>query len=96
MVGTLVICSDARGSASVVRISGIGGVFAAGYKAALLHLQEAALVGAPIDAIKRATLASWARCPGDDAGARYLLCIINDETPVPPWEREGTVNGGGV
>lgn len=90
MVGTPAICSDACGSAGVVKASGVGGVFRSGDAAALTALLYRAVEAGKIDAQQRNTLAAWARCLADEAGAQYLLDIFSyasgkGERPIAPW-----------
>jgi len=93
MVGTPVICSDACGAAGVVRDSGHGGVFGRDDSAGLTALLDRALAkGAPTPA-ERLSLAAWAMCLAADAGADYLLEILNHvdghgQRPLPPWKSE--------
>lgn len=95
MAGTPVICSDACGSAGVVKISHFGGVFAGNQIEELqLRLDEQLQIG-PILPENRMLLANWAKALGADAGARYLMDIISYVNkggirPTPPWcVREG-------
>jgi len=90
MVGTPVICSDACGSAGVVRASGVGGVFPKDNVGALSSLAEAMLAkGVLLDA-DRQELKGWASGLGAAAGARYLAEILEFSDsqavrPMPPW-----------
>lgn len=91
IAGTPVICSDACGSAGVVRASGEGGVFPAGDESALTEaLRRMLQVGSP-SALRRRRLAEWARCLDTNSGASYLLRILDhregrSERPQAPWE----------
>jgi len=90
MVGTPVICSDACGSAGVVRESGKGGVFRSGDLGGLKDNLVAALSRGLVKETDRVALAKWAGCLGAKAGASYLLDILNydgsvGKIPVPPW-----------
>ena len=90
MVGTPVICSDTCGAAGVVRVSGRGGVFARDDRAGLVSLLDRARASGPPTPAERASLAEWAKCLGADAGADYLLEILDHvdgqrERPSPPW-----------
>lgn len=92
MVGTPVICSDACGAAGVVRASGRGGVFERDDRAGLVELLERAISSGRPSSAKRASLASWAACLSGDAGADYLLAILDHvdgrgARPLPPWEK---------
>jgi len=91
MVGTPVICSDACGSAGVVRASGFGGVFRRDDRASLKTLLDQILRKGQLSCRERNALASWATCLGDDAGAVYLLKLLEHaeagiSPPLPPWE----------
>ena len=92
MVGTPVICSNACGSAEVVRNSGFGGVFRSGDGDALSSLLTAMLKKGSLHIRKRQQLGRWAECLSASAGAEYLQSILkyaNTETPsakpLPPW-----------
>ena len=91
MAGTPVVCSDACGSAGVVRAAGVGGVFPSGDVDALRgELQRVASHGR-LTTNERLRLSTWATCLGADAGADYLLQILSHslgegDRPVPPWE----------
>lgn len=94
MVGTPAICSDACGSATAVQASGVGGVFASGDEDALACRMRQCVEKGKISLDERTRIAAWARALGADAGARYLLEILNHadhggEKPVPPWVRFG-------
>jgi len=95
MAGTPVICSDACGAAGVVKASGVGAVFQSDH----CHELRAKLVeqfkSGPSTTEDRIQLASWATVLGAEAGARYLLSILNHTTkggsrPVPPWHTAQT------
>lgn len=93
MVGTPVICSDACGAAGVVRASGRGGVFARDDRRELIRLLDRAFANGPPTRAERASLADWAKCLGADAGADYLLEILDHVDgqrgrPSPPWRGE--------
>lgn len=92
MAGTPVICSDACGSAGVVRASGFGGVFSSADRAALTLLLEQALAKGPLPSAESADLAGWAECLGGRAGADYLMQILDHADgriarPLPPWSQ---------
>lgn len=92
MVGTPVICSDACGAAGVVRASSRGGVFERDDRAGLVRLLERAIGAGRPSSAERASLAAWASCLGADAGADYLLEILDHvdgrgARPLPPWEK---------
>jgi glycosyltransferase involved in cell wall biosynthesis len=90
MVGTPVICSDTCGAAGVVRASGRGGVFRSRDRGDLIeHLQRVLSMGL-VTANDRVALANWASCLGAQAGASYLIDILEyddelGEKPLPPW-----------
>jgi glycosyltransferase involved in cell wall biosynthesis len=91
MVGTPVICSDACGAAGVVRASGFGGVFPQDQGDVLKAMLDKQVKASPIDAESRARLATWATALGADAGASYLLSILEcmrsgGKRPMPPWQ----------
>lgn len=97
MVGTPVVCSDACGAAGVVRASGRGGVFERDDRAGLVKLLDRELASGPPTPGERASLARWAECLGADAGADYLLDILDHvdgqrKRPSPPWR--GGPQGG--
>lgn len=90
MVGTPVICSDACGSAGVVRASGVGGVFRSVDRASLTPMLEGVMAKGPLHWAESAALADWAECLGGRAGAAYLLRILDhawgrSPRPLPPW-----------
>ena len=92
IVGTPAICSDACGSAEVVRASGVGGVFPRGDVAALTALLQQALMAGRITKGSRVRLAEWARCLDADCGADYLIEIFEHMEgralrPDAPWKR---------
>jgi len=91
MVGTPAICSDACGASVVVRASGKGGVFSAGSDTALLEQLRKAVDAGHWSLKKRQNLAQWAVALGAQAGARYVLSILDysfgtTKRPLPPWE----------
>ncbi|WP_162527450.1 glycosyltransferase family 4 protein [Casimicrobium huifangae] len=98
MVGTPVICSDACGAAGVVWAGGAGGVFPAADRALLALLLEQALAGGPVTTAARLSLAGWAECLCGQAGADYLLRILDHadgrpssaSRPLPPWSQVST------
>jgi glycosyltransferase involved in cell wall biosynthesis len=92
MAGTPVICSDACGSAGVVRDSGFGGVFRSDDRAALTSLLAQAVENGPLQSAERVDLADWAKSLGGHAGAAYLLQILDysdgrSSRPLPPWSQ---------
>jgi len=91
MVGTPVVCSDACGSAGVVRSSEFGGGFSRDRADELKVELEKQLRYGPINAESRMRLASWATALGAEAGARYLINILDytangGSRPMPPWQ----------
>ncbi len=88
--GTHAICSSKCGAAEAVHASGKGAVFTAGDADDLRRILGTMLDRGPFSAACREDLASWARCLTAEAGAHYLLRILNhnSSSPVmPPWER---------
>lgn len=91
MAGTPVVCSDACGAAAAVAASGAGGVFQAGNRAALARqLANIMEAGGQPDSMREA-LARWALALAADAGAAYLLAVLQHvegrgERPAPPWQ----------
>lgn len=76
MVGTPVICSNACGSAEVVRASGYGGVFPANNTHKLSLLLESMISAGPIDTNERDCLRSWSKSLGAREGAKYLMSVL--------------------
>lgn len=76
LVGTPVICSDACGSAGVVRKSGVGGVFAVNDVKEFGDLLSEALENGRISTSKRREIASWALFLSSERGATYLANIL--------------------
>ncbi len=92
IVGTPAICSDACGSAEVVRASGVGGVFRGGNARELTSLLREFVANGRLSETKRVALAKWATSLGAQAGATYLLEVLEasawrHEPPVVPWRR---------
>lgn len=92
MVGTPVICSDACGSAGVVRASGFGGVFHSGNSDQLRQLLSDMISFGKLPLKKREALKTWANCLSGEAGATYLMQILDhvqgeNQPPLPPWEK---------
>lgn len=90
MVGTPVICSDACGAAGVVKASKAGGVFTSDRDDEFRARLDRQLKIGPVTTEGRLRLASWATALGAEAGARYLLSIVDcaangGSRPVPPW-----------
>jgi glycosyltransferase involved in cell wall biosynthesis len=95
MVGTPVICSDACGSAGVVQASKFGGVFTRDRGDELRVRLDEQLRSGPVDMADRRRLASWATALGAEAGARYLINILDyaangGSRPMPPWQNQDT------
>lgn len=91
MAGSPVICSDACGATGVVLASGAGGVFASNWPDELWARLDEQLKTGPITTEGRMRLASWASALGSDAGARYLIAILDHAAgggprPSPPWQ----------
>lgn len=92
IAGTPAVCSDACGSAGAVKASGFGGVFPVDDINALKQQLECMILRGPLTTQERSCLAQWSRCLGADAGAKYLIEILQHRAgdsakPVPPWER---------
>lgn len=90
MSGTPVICSDACGSAGIVRASGLGGVFPCVDSKSLAGLLVQNLRKGTLSMADRRSLASWAECLDGEAGAAYFLQILDHAEgrrarPLPPW-----------
>lgn len=90
MAGTPVICSDACGAAGVVQASGFGGVFPRNRGEDLQVRLDEQLQSGSINTGNRMRLASWATALGAEAGARYLINILDyaangGSRPMPPW-----------
>lgn len=95
MVGTPAICSDACGAAEAVRASGIGGVFPRGDSDDLAGLLTDLQRCSPLPQSTRQRLSDWAQSLSGDAGAQYLLEIVEHisgraERPVPPWRQSAS------
>jgi len=93
MVGTPVICSDACGAGGVVKASGFGGVFVSDRVDELRARLDEQLKSEPISLEDRRQLASWASALGAEAGARYLVKILDYSAnggarPMPAWHTE--------
>jgi glycosyltransferase involved in cell wall biosynthesis len=93
MVGTPVICSDACGAAGAVKASKTGGVFASNRDDELRLRLDEQLKSGPISTGDRLRLASWASALGAEAGAQYLMKILDysdngGSRPMPPWHTE--------
>jgi len=90
MVGTPVICSDACGAAGVVNASKTGGVFASDRDDEFRARLDRQLKTGPVTTEGRLRLASWAAALDAEAGARYLMQILDcsangGSRPMPPW-----------
>lgn len=90
MTGTPVICSDACGAAGAVQVSRVGGVFTSDRGDELRTRLDEQLESGPISTEGRIQLASWASALAAEAGARYLLRILDyaanrGSRPTPPW-----------
>ena len=89
IAGTPVICSDACGSAGVVKASDVGYVFRSGDLRSFRLLSQMLSTG-PLDDVRRQQLAAWAHALGVSAGAVYLRSILDSNgsqpsRPSPPW-----------
>jgi len=91
MRGTPVIVSDACGSSVAVEASGFGGVFAVHDIAGLKILLLEALYRGALSREERVELAVWAKSLGAQAGAEYLMKIVDHldgsgVRPQAPWD----------
>lgn len=92
MAGTPAICSDGCGAAEAVRASGVGGVFSNGNVQSLSQLLAHQVNGGKVRHDQRQRIAEWARCLGANAGADYVLEILDHmdgltPRPTAPWLR---------
>ncbi len=90
IAGTPAICSDACGSAGVVGASGVGHVFRSGSVEDLARCLELALDDGRPSASAREATRHWAWSLTAEAGARYLIEILESaatgaSAPTPPW-----------
>lgn len=90
MSGTPAICSDACGAAVVAEASGHGGVFKSGSVDDLAALLETRIAEGRLTCQQSQELAEWSRCLGGQAGARYLISLLEAinsgiTPPQPPW-----------
>ena len=90
MAGTPAICSDGCGAAEAVRASGVGGVFSNGNVQSLSQLLAHQVNGSKVRHDQRQRIAEWARCLGANAGADYVLEILDHmdgltPRPTAPW-----------
>ncbi|MCB1815373.1 MAG: hypothetical protein KDK04_27200 [Candidatus Competibacteraceae bacterium] len=74
----------------VVRASGYGGVFQSGDVNSLTMELEVALEKGRLNLDERQALADWAKCLGAEAGADYLIRVLeymdgHAGKPVAPW-----------
>lgn len=94
MAGVPALCSDACGAAEAVKASGVGGIFRSGDAADLSRLLAREMAGGRRTPEQRTVLATWARCLGAEAGADYLIRILDraseNDAPAPPWRRGGS------
>ncbi|MFN7183319.1 MAG: glycosyltransferase family 4 protein [Thermomonas haemolytica] len=91
MAGTPVVCSDACGAVTAVSASGAGGVFPAGDRAALANRLAQVLDAGRQPDVAREALARWALALAADAGAAYLIAVLEHaegrgDRPAPPWQ----------
>ncbi len=92
MMGTPAICSDACGSAEVVRCSEVGGVFRSGDPLSLSRLISRELAKGRMPLEERFQLSQWAQCLSAVSGAQYFDAILDSyyskasaRKPIPPW-----------
>ena len=98
MAGTPVICSEGCGTAVVVRASGHGGVFESGSVAGLADQLTRIIARGRLSDGERDALADWAQCLGAEAGAKYLLRVLDHADgrgarPEAPWAATRTTRG---
>ncbi len=91
MAGTPVVCSDACGAAGVAHASGYGSVFFRDDFEALVSSLGQAIAKGHLSGLEKSGLANWAKCLSADAGADYLMAIIDhmdgyNQRPLPPWQ----------
>lgn len=92
MAGTPSICSDGCGAAEAVIASGVGGVFPNGDVADLSYLLAQQIGRGKVGKMERQRIADWASCLGANAGADYLLEILDhmdgmEPRPSAPWKK---------
>ncbi len=92
MMGTPVVCSDACGSAEVVQLSNVGGIFRSGNQLSLTALIESELAKGRLPSQDRLRLSRWAQCLNAMSGATYFNSILDSvspgmviDKPTPPW-----------
>ena len=90
MAGTPVVCSDVCGAAGVARASGHGSIFRSGDLPGLVKALDASLRRGGLLSSQRHDLIAWSSCLGAEAGADYLLKILDyrlagKPRPLPPW-----------
>lgn len=89
MCGTPVICSDSCGAAGAVLASGVGGVFPRDNQPALRDLLVQSLRKGRLKKLDRESISTWGRVLSAEAGAYYLLEILETHVELlPPWNRE--------
>ncbi len=92
IVGTPVICSDRCGAAEVVSASGAGSVFQHDNMGSLVDALTKRLECGRVKDRDRLKVAAWAVSLTAEAGAEYLIEIVNHRNrggvrPVAPWLR---------
>jgi glycosyltransferase involved in cell wall biosynthesis len=93
MAGVPVVCSDACGAQDLLREVWRGEVFPSGSVSALRNILETRIAGGRLDAEARERIQRWSRCLEGDAGAAYILSVIQHvyeggPRPVTPWMAE--------
>lgn len=92
------VCSSSCGSSIVVEASGIGGVFKSRDQTDLAKLLFIEIFRIESNEVSRSDISSWASCICSDAGANYLLDILqyrygtNKSRPVAPWDKKREVS----
>jgi glycosyltransferase involved in cell wall biosynthesis len=90
MLGVSAVCSDACGAKDLLGESWRGGVFRAGSISALRTKLEGMIADGRPNREARQQVQRWSRCLDGDAGAEYILAVIEHvysggPRPVAPW-----------
>ena len=81
--GTRVIASDGCGARAVAALA--GDVFATGDSHALADLIDRSITRGRVSLDERAARKEWAQRLNADAGADYLMALIESADAPPPW-----------
>jgi glycosyltransferase involved in cell wall biosynthesis len=92
IAGVPAICSDACGVADVVKASNYGAVFKSENLNELVNKLKVILERGPLKKHERYKLSEWSKKITADAGANYLIEIINyingsAKYPITPWSK---------